>query len=1841
MMKKSIGICSALLLVCSSAAIFTACSDKGITKIEFATYESWQEGFYNINMMDGFGKISPSEEQAHGGERSAKLQPLGSSTDAAAPYFYYPMLMEGEGGYNYADFSKMSSVEFWLYNAEAETVKFDLTIVASVADVYGVDYKTVGTYELAPGKWTRITYEPDYEALQNMCDITNVAGIGFSFENKHSASLDDAPVLYLDDLTLYVSEEALAEIKTSEPARGEMQSFDLASSLVYVRMESGLDFSETYLAAGSDKLPEGAKGGVEFAITDSEMGTWPRLHFDSRTEQTALEGADRFSLQLYFGTADENVKQVELHMFPDTTSEYVEYVPTNVWTKVTIDSELMFNNWGDSVGVKSRGLFWLQNGGSGCFNAIDTIRVADIRAEFDEIRIPDLADGAEGEEYTMPAATLEVDGKTVTAESWGYAVTYANADLCGGKYPEIAVTDRKFTPPTGGTFVLTYTATYQGKTYTASREIAIARTPSADKYEIESFDDPAALESIRMNSGTGSEYTAPTYLWEGDAKLPKGAKGGVEYTIDPTYSIGFDGNWPRFYVNSRALADAIREKDSVLFDIYIDAPDHTNDILLEMYPDTLGYANRLAKYVAPNKWVTVRVDAAQFADFRSRVQTDSNGFFWVQNGDPANIIDHIRIANIRAENIEEVRKNFQEAEIELFADGFSADNITVTDAASTNWVEKDGEKYISATPNYTKNADGKYRDNYLDISIRARKDLAYYQGLVSQGYNAVTLDVMLVPAEGNTSPSAVVRYWGGYSFSGGTGSSTNDTALGLGKWVTLTFDLETYLAKLAAGSGRNVTFLSINSTGEMDGTDANNPNRRLQEVRIRNARLSKAEGIIAMQDGAEKLFLAPTGANVKSQSTYYAAGSSEIPTATGSVDTSKGAVALEINKEKAAEDCWPNILFASDKAILEGASVIEIDLYFESASSNPFILTLYPDSADHRSHGYSVRPNTWVTIKLDAAALRDVYGWTVTDVRGNSGVNYTNLLWFENPASAETTVWIAGVRTGGAGAPVSFVQSGITVEGNNTSVSVDEYERWDGDTYLGTGAWLSVNNTSARAYKLTITAPDGTPLVRGEDYGVSNNAEIEIFDPAAGNYTFTFESYNGSFNKGSVTVTVNALNRSVNGLTDQNGSVNTPFTLPVWQKGTEGETESDYQVALKGASKPEKVVWSVSYTFNGGASQPYTEATFTPTQAGEYEFTYTAVYGGETYTDKFTLTVVSYSAEMQGSLTNGKGTTGSAYTIEGLTPVLKDVEGETVEVGDINWLYSVAYSDETVYNELYDEISLSEMTFTPQMAGTYIITATAEYQGETYTATCELTVERKPAAADEIESFDDAYSLQSVKLTDTDTGHDYEVSYLKSGAEELKDVSGAKGGVLFTRPAGDAGNAWPNLFFSATRMTSEQIKGYSNVVIPIYIAADDDVARIHVDIGGQRVIVATNTWVELRIPAAHFADRVGTENSIFFIQDGGDGSHGKVTAVRIASIYGEKADAAATPALIDMNTLGAFTGQDVWADSGLSTDIVFAENDIQSSTNNYFHRSLAPAGMPEGYERVVKFEAQTTSEEQWANVYARTLSKAEVQAYMQQGYATMSFWLYVEVPQGSTRTTLQIRRVPDGQEGVYQPQEIAVGQWVKLEVALAALVERMDETTGQVIPFWAYVPTSSDNPISAIWMTGFTFENPGRIEIVDFSSDATAKFDTSTEGDKPNVSAEWVPQENLPGSTDKPQNGAVKLSTQSGVDANVRVLSEIDKELYRSGYTAKILVYFEKSGGGEVGYSTVHWGSDTATATAQANTWVEIEVPAYQNGDANDLYDVNSWFANGYTGWLRVNSDQGVTAIYVAGVWLE
>lgn len=497
-----------------------------------------------------------------------------------------------------------------------------------------------------------------------------------------------------------------------------------------------------------------------------------------------------------------------------------------------------------------------------------------------------------------------------------------------------------------------------------------------------------------------------------------------------------------------------------------------------------------------------------------------------------------------------------------------------------------------------------------------------------------------------------------------------------------------------------------------------------------------------------------------------------------------------------------------------------------------------------------------------------------------------------------------------------------------------------------------------------------------------------------------------------------------------------------------------------------------------------------------------------------------------------------------------------------------------------------------------------------------MSIARAAAEANEIESFDDASSLDSVRLSDAQNpAHDYYETYL---SDKNLLPEGVLGGVSFKRPDGVSGDAWQNVYFISTRMDIETIKGYDVVVVPLWIDAGD-VASIQVDINGSRVFVATKTWVKLYIPALYFAERVGTTNSIFWIQDGGEGSNGNITEVRIASVYAENNEQT-SPALLDMNTLGGFSFNDVWHngaslrfDGGLNAipvELGASSNGSQYAMRFYFE------GGNDG-----TFSMRTRATDQSTN---------PVQAWLDAGYTALDISFYAAPLSGNSVGEIQLQTIP-GNNGNRANLSLPIGEWVTLRFGLEGLKDAFfwngGDSAWQIELFYM---NKSDAQLSEVWVTDFTVSAPSRIDVVSFESESTLSAFNTTE----NASLAWMDANQLDIVTPEDIQGVVKL-TPNG-NWNIKLTSKtVDKSLYKS-YSAKMLIYLA-SDGDTIDLKAVHDGKVTLSQI-QTNSWVTIEVPAYQDGDQNDLYDVFDWF-DGSTGWLQGGTD--VTAVYVAGVWLE
>ena len=364
-----------------------------------------------------------------------------------------------------------------------------------------------------------------------------------------------------------------------------------------------------------------------------------------------------------------------------------------------------------------------------------------------------------------------------------------------------------------------------------------------------------------------------------------------------------------------------------------------------------------------------------------------------------------------------------------------------------------------------------------------------------------------------------MNWWGG-SLDG----DSSQGAVAVGKWVKVSFDLETYLNLM--GSDGSVKLFWVQSNGDA----------RISELKVRNVKVETLESAIAFEEGAEGFFYADGVDNVK-----YDFVTEGLP------EGAESAVRIGVGAGS------PNIKFAADKKFFEGYNAVELKIMIEGTATtragSTYTLTFWPDSKAHLASGFEVTAGKWTTVTLDAQALLDVYGWSVED-----GINYTNLFWFNNLEGTAVAVYIAGIKGVEDNNVVSFADTGIS-----TPPEVQMYENGE-----DMQADFAITSPNGYAYNLTVTAPDKSEV---EDYTVNNNGIVTVKNPQEGTYTLSFESYGGRFGTGTISVTVKKLTYSVKVDAPQNGTVGEAYTLPE-PKLTDATGEVIWEIELLYGGQP-------------------------------------------------------------------------------------------------------------------------------------------------------------------------------------------------------------------------------------------------------------------------------------------------------------------------------------------------------------------------------------------------------------------------------------------------------------------------------------------------------------------------------------------------------------------------------------------------------------------------------------------------------------------------------------------------
>ena len=223
------------LLLCACAAFTVACKknaddpdkDQDIPgDVTLASFDSYEDGLQLMRVLDKFGAISLNEDPTYATSgKSAKIQPLGGYISTAVPICYYPFRSE-LFDFDYRDVSYLKSVEVDIYNAEEKDIRMTMGLVSEVKNTDLISKcNNPLKVTLKPGKNT-VTYSVDTSILGILCNIKEMQGVYFMFDRVGSREIEDAPVLYMDNLVLHYTERENPPSLGISLDENEILSFD-------------------------------------------------------------------------------------------------------------------------------------------------------------------------------------------------------------------------------------------------------------------------------------------------------------------------------------------------------------------------------------------------------------------------------------------------------------------------------------------------------------------------------------------------------------------------------------------------------------------------------------------------------------------------------------------------------------------------------------------------------------------------------------------------------------------------------------------------------------------------------------------------------------------------------------------------------------------------------------------------------------------------------------------------------------------------------------------------------------------------------------------------------------------------------------------------------------------------------------------------------------------------------------------------------------------------------------------------------------------------------------------------------------------------------------------------------------------------------------------------------------------------------------------------------------------------------------------------------------------------------------------------------------------------------
>ena len=205
-----------------------------------------------------------------------------------------------------------------------------------------------------------------------------------------------------------------------------------------------------------------------------------------------------------------------------------------------------------------------------------------VESDAAQIVLPEAEEGVAGEEYTIPDATVTIDGETQT-EKATFKATFVQA--LNGKAEEV-ISKKTFTPVTAGTLTIEYS--YSGA---VSKTLTVEIAPAEPKDNV-IFD---------ASTATGSNLVSSNGIQVFEAKQSDGSYEGSYIRITAGATA-----WTNTRLSLGLSANSYAEYDKVGVWVYFAA---TNTVTSSLFND-----NAYKTTYAPNEWHLILVDRAAFIE---------------------------------------------------------------------------------------------------------------------------------------------------------------------------------------------------------------------------------------------------------------------------------------------------------------------------------------------------------------------------------------------------------------------------------------------------------------------------------------------------------------------------------------------------------------------------------------------------------------------------------------------------------------------------------------------------------------------------------------------------------------------------------------------------------------------------------------------------------------------------------------------------------------------------------------------------------------------------------------------------------------------------------------------------------------------------------------------------------------------------------------------------------------------------------------------------------------------------------------------------------------------------